>query len=71
MCLLCGGYVAKCTWPRNHTDRCTTGLQITDTYQRIAQSLINHCIRFVWNSAGKEEFPDDDTHVSKHVGAAE
>jgi hypothetical protein len=23
------------------------------------------------NSAGKEELPDDDTHVSKHVGAEE
>jgi hypothetical protein len=35
------------------------------------QNLINHCIRFACNSAGTEEFPDDDTHVSKHVGAAE
>jgi hypothetical protein len=23
------------------------------------------------NSAGMEELPDDDTHVSKHVGGAE
>jgi hypothetical protein len=47
------------------------GLHITDTQQRITQSLINRCIRFAYNSAGTEELPDDDTHVSKHVGAAE
>jgi hypothetical protein len=35
------------------------------------QILINHCIRLACNSVGKEELPDDDTHVSKHVGAAE
>jgi hypothetical protein len=28
-------------------------------------------IRFACNSAGTEELPFDDTHVSKHVGAAE
>jgi hypothetical protein len=28
-------------------------------------------IRFACNSAGTEELHDDDTHVSKHVGAAE
>jgi hypothetical protein len=60
------------TWKCNQTDRCVPGLHITDTQQRITQgSLINHCIRFACNSAGTEELPDDDTHVSKHVGAAE
>jgi hypothetical protein len=39
----------------------------TTTYN---ESLINHCIRFACNSEGTEELPDDDTHVSKHVGAA-
>jgi hypothetical protein len=37
----------------------------------ITRNLINHCIRFACNSADTEELPDDDTHVSKHVGAAE
>jgi hypothetical protein len=32
---------------------------------------LNHCIRFACNSAGTEELPNDDTHVPKHVGAAE
>jgi hypothetical protein len=41
------------------------------TLDRSTQSLINHCIRFACDSAGTEELPDDDTHVSKHVGAAE
>jgi hypothetical protein len=31
----------------------------------------NHCIRFIYNSAGTEQLPDDDTHMSKHVGVAE
>jgi hypothetical protein len=35
------------------------------------QSLINHWIRFAYNSAYTEELPDDDTYVSKHVGAAQ
>jgi hypothetical protein len=35
------------------------------------QTLINHCIQFTCNSADTEELSDDDTHVSKHVGAAE
>jgi hypothetical protein len=63
-CLMryCGGLVC--------TDRCTPGLYITDT-QRITQSVINHCNRFARISAGTEELPGDDTHVSKHVGAAE
>jgi hypothetical protein len=42
-----------------------------DTQQRIMQSLINDCFRFACDSAGKEQLPDDDTHVSEHVGAAE
>jgi hypothetical protein len=33
--------------------------------------LNNDCIRFVCNYAGTEELLDDDTYVSKHVGAAE
>jgi hypothetical protein len=55
----------------NQTDQCIPGVHITDTYQRITQSLIRHCIRFACKSAGTEELPDDATHVSKHVGAAE
>jgi hypothetical protein len=47
------------------------GLHIIDTLQRITQSFINHCIRFACDSAGTEELPDDDMHVSKHVGAVE
>jgi hypothetical protein len=37
----------------------------------VTHSLINRYIRFACKSAGKEELPDDDTHVSKHVGAVE
>jgi hypothetical protein len=32
---------------------------------------MNHCIQFACNLADTEEIPDDDTYVSKHVGAAE
>jgi hypothetical protein len=55
----------------SYPDGCIPGLHVTYTEQRITHSLINHCIRFACNSAGTEELPDDNTHVSKQVGAAE
>jgi hypothetical protein len=57
------GYVAEC----NQTDWCIPGDHITDTQQCISQTLMNHRIQFTCNSAGTEEFSDDDTHVSKYV----
>jgi hypothetical protein len=32
---------------------------------------INHCIPFTLKAAAPEQLPDDDTRVSKRVGAAE
>jgi hypothetical protein len=60
ICLLCSALV--CTVLSGHVaTRPSHNKHIT----------YNHCIRFTCNLAGMEELPDDDTHVSKHVGAAE
>jgi hypothetical protein len=70
-------------WPMTHWDKRIEakecgGLLCTDTrppgnrhITTYNAEFINNCIRFACNSAGTEELPDDDTHVSKHVGAAE